>query len=119
MLTPDQMMDFEDVIELLIKQLQSEIEKATEDTAAVSPDNAIGRISRMDSILSQEVAKAAVSRKQQRIMELHGARMRLEEGRYGWCSKCLGDIELERLEAAPEAVLCLACAVKKQPSKMH
>lgn len=114
MITSDQMFYFEDKIDALIKQLQAEIEKASVDTAAVSPDNAIGRISRMDSILSQEVVKAAVVRKQQRILGLHAARMRLDEGKFGWCVGCLEDIELERLEAAPEATLCLSCSAKRQ-----
>ncbi|MDP1591712.1 MAG: TraR/DksA C4-type zinc finger protein [Prosthecobacter sp.] len=112
MITSDQMFYFEDKIDALIQQLQAEIAKAAEDTAAVSPDNAIGRISRMDSILSQEVAKAAVARKQQRILDLHAARMRLDEGKFGWCVVCVEDIEIERLEAAPEATLCLACSAK-------
>lgn len=114
MITSDQMFYFEDKIDALIQQIQAEIEKTSSDTAAVSPDNAIGRISRMDSILSQEIAKAAVVRKQQRIMALHGARVRLHEGTFGWCVSCMKDIELERLEATPEATLCLACRAKRQ-----
>lgn len=113
MLTADQMMDFEDMIDALIKQLQEELEKSAGDTAAVAPDNAIGRVSRMDSILSQQVAKAAVAMKQQRIVALHAARMRLEEGSFGMCTGCLEDIEFERLESAPESTLCQTCAVKQ------
>ncbi len=110
MLSADEMFEFEDRINALIRQLQSEVQRSSDDTAAVAPDNAIGRISRMDSIVSQEVAKAAVAQKQQRIIDLHAARMRLEEGSFGMCVVCLEDIEKERLDAAPEATRCLACA---------
>jgi DnaK suppressor protein len=74
MLTADQMMDFEELLDDLIARLQKEIENSSADTAAVAPDNAIGRVSRMDSILSQEVAKAMVAAKQKRILDLHAAR---------------------------------------------
>lgn len=114
MITADQMFYFEDKIEALIQQLQAEIGKASADTAAVSPDNAIGRISRMDSILSQEMAKAGVNFKQKRITELAIAKQRLDEGRFGWCAECQGDIDLERLEAAPESILCHACQQKRR-----
>jgi DnaK suppressor protein len=110
MLTADQMMDFEELIDGLITQLQQEIEKSAESTAAVSPDNAIGRVSRMDSIVAQETAKAAVRFKEQRIPALLAARRRLDEGTFGTCAKCLEDIELERLEVSPEATLCKKCS---------
>jgi DnaK suppressor protein len=114
MITADQMFEFEDKIDALIRQLQQEIADAAESTAAVAPDNAIGRISRMDSMLAQEVAKAAVALKQKRILDLTAARLRLDEGRFGWCAECLKDIELERLEMAPETVFCAKCSVRKK-----
>jgi len=113
MITADQIFYYEDKIEALIQQLQAEIETTAPDTAAVSPDNAIGRVSRMDSILSQEVAKASVAAKQKRILDLTAARLRLDEGRFGWCAECQEDIEMERLAAAPETVFCRVCATKR------
>ncbi|MCA1964780.1 MAG: TraR/DksA C4-type zinc finger protein, partial [Prosthecobacter sp.] len=105
--------DFEELLDDLIARLQKEIENSSADTAAVAPDNAIGRVSRMDSILSQEVAKAMVAAKQKRILDLHAARMRLDEGSFGTCAACFEDIEIERLEAAPETLLCQACSRAK------
>ncbi len=113
MLSGDQLFEFEPLIDRLIEQLEGEIDSSARDTAAVAPDNAIGRVSRMDSILSQEVSKAVVARKQQRIVDLHAARIRLDEGKFGWCVDCLEDIELERLEAAPETLRCLGCSKPK------
>lgn len=109
MLTADQLMDFEERIEALIAQLESEIANSSADTAAVAPDNAIGRISRMDSMLSQGVAKAAVALKFRRITALEAARLRLDDGTYGFCENCGGEVEYERLEAAPEATRCSDC----------
>jgi len=35
---------------------------------------------------------------------------RIANGTYGQCVKCGSDISAERLEARPEAALCIACA---------
>lgn len=35
---------------------------------------------------------------------------RIEDGTYGICVRCGGDIAPERLEARPEAALCIVCA---------
>ena len=113
MLTADQMMDFEELIDELITRLTKEVEDSSADTAAVAPDNAIGRVSRMDSIMSQEVAKAMVAAKQKRLVDLHAARRRLDDGSFGMCAACFEDIEFERLEAAPETLLCQTCARTK------
>ena len=52
--------------------------------------------------------------KQKRITNRAMARKRLDEGRLGWCAECQGDIDLERLEAEPEATLSLNCHAKRQ-----
>lgn len=69
MLTADKLLDFEDLVESLIREIQAEI--AATDAEAVAPDNAIGRLSRMNSIQHQEMAKAAILRKQQRVVALY------------------------------------------------
>ena len=62
MITVDQLIELEIKARELIDQLQREIKESEADTAAVSPDSAIGRISRQDSMLLQETAKEAVRR---------------------------------------------------------
>ena len=50
----------------------------------------------------------------------HAARMRLlrhalakfEDGSYGWCEECGGDIGFSRLQARPEARLCIGCQTR-------
>jgi len=42
--------------------------------------------------------------------KLQRALAKLEEGSYGRCDRCGGDIAPGRLEAAPESVLCIDCA---------
>jgi DnaK suppressor protein len=42
--------------------------------------------------------------------KLQRALAKLDEGSYGRCDSCGGPIAPGRLEAAPESVLCIACA---------
>ena len=44
------------------------------------------------------------------IVSVKGAIARIEDGTYGTCVRCGGDIATARLEARPEAALCIDCA---------
>ena len=44
------------------------------------------------------------------IASVKRALARIEDGTYGQCVRCAGDIDPARLEARPEAALCIACA---------
>lgn len=44
-----------------------------------------------------------------RINRLTAALRRIQEGKYGHCDVCGGEIELQRLAALPEATTCLRC----------
>lgn len=109
-MTVDQIIELEIKARELIEQLQREIKDSGADTAAVSPDSAIGRISRQDSMLAQETAKEAVRRKHLRLKLLHEALNKMDEGTYGICPNCGDEIDHARLESQPEALLCARCA---------
>ena len=57
-------------------------------------------------ILNEQQLQAAV----------HAALERIEEGTYGSCQQCGGEISEQRLEAIPYATHCFACAKSLQPS---
>ena len=109
-MTVDQLIDLEITARGLIEQLQREIKDSEADTAAISPDAAIGRISRQDSMLLQETAKEAVRRKHLRLKLLHEALQKMDDGTYGTCHNCGAEIEYERLDAQPDTQLCAKCA---------
>lgn len=110
MLTIDQLLDLEDITHALIADLEAAVAKSGEDTAAISPDAAIGRLSRIDAMQQQEMAKAGVRRHQQRIFALKETLRLMDDGTYGMCAKCHEDIEYSRLESAPEVKLCAKCS---------
>lgn len=60
---------------------------------------------------SLEAQVAIVARE---IVSVERALTRLNEGSYGICVRCGGDIAIRRLEARPEAALCIKCARNEQ-----
>ena len=110
MLTVDQLIELEIKTRALIEELEGDNRSAGAETAAIAPDSAIGRLSRQDAMQQQEMAKAAVRRRQARVVALHEALRRMDDGTFGMCAKCQEDIEYSRLEVAPELRLCAKCS---------
>jgi RNA polymerase-binding transcription factor DksA len=48
------------------------------------------------------------------IASVQRALLRIEKGSYGECVQCGAEIASKRLEARPEAALCIVCANKEQ-----
>ncbi|MCP5540490.1 MAG: TraR/DksA family transcriptional regulator [Akkermansiaceae bacterium] len=110
MLSAEQLIDLEIRIGDEIERLQGEMENSTVEREAIAPDVSIGRLSRLDSMQMREVAREAQRRREERLRLLEAARDRLDEGEYGFCERCGGEIGWERLDAQPEAVRCGICA---------
>lgn len=47
------------------------------------------------------------------IASINRALLRIENGTYGECVRCGGEIAARRLEVRPEAALCFSCASKE------
>ena len=86
------------------------IAKLKERSAPISPDNAIGRLSRMEAIGEQGVQQTALFAAQQRQQELQSALVRIDEDEsYGICEQCDEPIPLARLMLMPESRFCVRC----------
>ena len=70
---------------------------------------AVGRLSRMDSLQSQGIAKGLRERESVRLAEIQGAMLRLNTGTYGVCTACGKDVPFERLLVFPESATCATC----------
>ena len=95
--------------------LQAELlalsEAAGEDRKPVELDQqSVGRLSRMDSIQVQAMAKAADARRAKELRRIEAALKRVEADEYGWCVACGEAIEPKRLEVDPAAPRCSECA---------
>ncbi|MBI4583765.1 MAG: TraR/DksA C4-type zinc finger protein [Planctomycetes bacterium] len=48
------------------------------------------------------------------LVQIDHALMKIEDGTYGLCEECHGEIPFDRLEALPFATLCIACKRKQE-----
>lgn len=73
--------------------------------------SAMGRVSRIDALQSQEMAKAAHRRARSRLERVEAAMSRFDDEPedYPWCPECGEGIGLGRLMAVPESIFCVRC----------
>ena len=112
-LTPGQTEELRGMIEERRRALQAELhdgidrarEDSFEDLAGPAPDAGDESV----AMLIGDIDHADVSRDLTELRALDAARGRMEEGSYGVCVDCGGEIEYERLKAAPAAFRCISC----------
>jgi len=99
------------------EQLEAEITRTEEAivgmkamTGPVSPDNAIGRVSRMDAIQNQSITEAALRKAQEKLDGLRRMRERLDEPDLGSCERCGTEIPMPRMLLMPQSRFCVRCA---------
>ena len=92
-------------------ELQAIAESGDESAAIVELDQTkVGRLSRMDAMQAQAMAKASSERRTQMLRRIDAALVRIDNDEYGYCKECDEPINPKRLEFDPTAVLCIDCA---------
>lgn len=93
-----------------IDSLQEKIIELKEITKPIPPENAIGRISRMDAINNRSVNEAALRTAENKFKKLHFALDKVDDNNFGICDRCSNTIPEGRLMIMPESNLCINCA---------
>ena len=75
---------------------------------------AVGRLSRMDALQEQSMARAGDARARAEYRRIRTALARIDSGEYGYCLDCNEEIARGRLEADPAAPLCIDCAAERE-----
>jgi len=97
-----------------IAQQTGDIAQADNAAGIVELDQSgMGRLSRMDAMQQQEMAKNRQARLAERKRKVDAALGRMDAGSYGMCCQCRDNIEMERLESDPAAVFCAVCAEER------
>ncbi|MEC9072151.1 MAG: TraR/DksA C4-type zinc finger protein [Myxococcota bacterium] len=103
-----------------LRKLQVELSglvDGTSDTVRpVDLDEPIGRISRMDDIQQQKMARASRERHSLRL-QLVAAALQRDPEDYGLCRICDETITFARLKVQPEASLCISCQSERERSR--
>ena len=95
-----------------ITKMKGDIESLKEQTKPISPENSIGRISRMDAINSKSVAEAALRSANNKLSNLETALSKVDDEKFGICTRCKQPIQSARLMYMPESLRCVNCAGK-------
>lgn len=90
--------------------LQRQLAETGDQARPVALDQqSIGRVSRVDAIQQQQVAIAGRQQLTLTLRQVMAALARVESGDYGYCTRCDAPIGFQRLNAQPQAPLCLRC----------
>jgi len=95
---------------LEIKNTQLKIDEYNELCKPIPPENAIGRISRMDAINNKSVVEAVLREAKNKITQLEIMKDKINEHNFGNCIKCKKIIPFKRLMIRPHSKFCVMCA---------
>jgi DnaK suppressor protein len=70
----------------------------------------VGRLSRMDALQNQAMARSTEQRRIARLVAIEAAIARLNSGEFGHCSDCGDRIAERRLDLDPTISRCISCA---------
>jgi len=105
--------NFDEVILLLETQRRQILETLDGLSVSLRPielDQSVqGRLSRMDAINQQQVAKSSQSHLRLELSRVDAALARHHAGRFGLCCQCHMPVEAERIRAEPATPFCLTC----------
>ena len=102
---------------LIAKKIDQEIKKTADSineykqlNKPMAPDNAIGRVSRMDAINNRSVLNAALKKAELKLKKLKIVQKEIDKKDFGVCVNCKNEIRIERLMIVPESKKCINCA---------
>lgn len=106
-------MENSDVIEKIKEEIlktESLILKYRELSKPISPENAIGRVSRMDAINNKTINESALRQAENKLSDLKRVFDRAGRKDFGICLKCKKPIPVGRLMIRPESLYCVPCS---------
>jgi DnaK suppressor protein len=94
---------------------RAELTDASDTTrAARAPvaldQQSVGRLSRMDALQGQAMAKGIEARRAGRLRAIAAALARIDEAEFGYCEDCGDFIGTPRLDVDPCVMRCVSCA---------
>jgi DnaK suppressor protein len=108
-MTKEEREQLKNIIQSELEKLSKKVLELKELTGSVTPDDAIGRISRMDAINNNSIVEASIRNLENRLDQLAMAARVIDEDDFGRCIKCHQPIPFERMKLRPEIRLCANC----------
>ncbi|NNE30471.1 MAG: TraR/DksA family transcriptional regulator [Saprospiraceae bacterium] len=111
-MTAEEKEKLKEKIERSIEEFEEKIVALEANTQPISPENSIGRVSRMDAINNKSVAEAALRNAKRKLSKLQLALKSIDKSGFGLCDRCQQPIAPLRLMFLPESTRCIRCADK-------
>jgi DnaK suppressor protein len=109
-LSQQQIDELRDSLQTWKQELESHLQNVAADTLPVTLDQqSVGRVSRIDAIQQQQMARANQEQASLNLKRVEFALRRIESDEYGLCLHCEEVIAFARLQAQPFATLCIEC----------
>lgn len=93
-----------------IAESEERVAQLKELTKPIPPENAIGRVSRMDAINNKSVNEAALRQTELTLQKLRIALTKVNDPNFGNCYSCGNEIPLGRIMLVPYSNKCVNCA---------
>lgn len=93
-----------------IERTENLVVEYKELTKPVEPENAIGRVSRMDAINNKSVTEAALRQAEVKLTGLKNTLSNINNDDFGLCAKCKQPIPVGRILLMPHSRFCIHCA---------
>jgi DnaK suppressor protein len=102
--------ELESIIRDKIERSERKLIGYREMAAPVSPENSIGRVSRMDAINNKSVAESALREEEEKLRGLKYMLQHIDREDFGKCSLCGMEIPIPRILLMPHSPYCVKCA---------
>jgi len=99
----------EDLIRKEVEDLNETIKWVGKSVQPVAPDNAIGRLTRMEAINSKAINEATLRSSKAKLIKLEKTLLEIDQPEFGICIGCDKPIPAGRLMAVPESRMCVTC----------
>jgi len=99
---------------LLLEAKAAELRQSLGDRRIIAIEHAPEETEQTVLSAAREFAVGQLDRDSRLLREVRAALNRIDEGEYGICETCEGEIKPKRLEAAPWTRRCLACQARME-----
>lgn len=106
--------EYANALKQSIDATTAEIAMLTELVKPISPENAIGRLTRMEAINTKSINEATLRLANNRLQGLNRALTHIDDPDLGLCHSCDNPIPFKRLLLTPESTECVKCLEERE-----
>ena len=108
-LTPEQKVEIRSLLEAKAQDLIVSIARYDEQIAPIAPDASLGRLTRLDAMQQQEMAKAQRANAKTQLTKVKRLLEDWDDNEAGMCRSCEDPIGYGRLKRVPDSLVCITC----------